>query len=249
MSTNISNSVLFNMLQGSDITGESAYDVYKAINPDATREDFIEYLKGKSAYEVWLELEGNAGKTEEEFINSISIGDKDWNVNDETSKEYIKNRPFYTDDAVTKIFMEETNLTLDNNGRYILQNRLDLAKDTEYTIIFNSVEYKCTSIEYTEDGMSAILLGDYSLATGKESTGEPFVIMEYSESTSVTIGVIGAIVVFDGSTSPTISISGPFINVHKLDEKYLPKNVVVSTQLGDQVTFTLDGKTLTITPK
>ena len=65
----ISTSELFNFIQGSNITGESSYDIWKNLNPNGTEEEFLSSLRGQSAYEIWISKEENAGKTEEDFIN------------------------------------------------------------------------------------------------------------------------------------------------------------------------------------
>ena len=64
---------LMHFIQGSDVTGLSVYDIWTEFNPNGTKQEFMEFLKGKSAYESWLEIEGNAGKSEEEFINSLGV--------------------------------------------------------------------------------------------------------------------------------------------------------------------------------
>ena len=67
---------LFNFVRGSDITGESGYDIWKSINPDGTAQQFLEYIKsgpkgdkGSSTYDVWKEAgyEGDAN----DFLNFL----------------------------------------------------------------------------------------------------------------------------------------------------------------------------------
>ena len=71
---NISVNDLFNFVQGSDIKGLSSYDIYKNLYPESSELGFLEFVKGKSIYQTWLEIEGNAGKTEEEFIAAMGVG-------------------------------------------------------------------------------------------------------------------------------------------------------------------------------
>ena len=91
----VSKAMLYNFMQGSDISGESSWDIYKSLNPDATKEDFLTYLKGekgadgKSAYEIWKEQDGNADKTEEDFLNSVGgVSDSDLEAIATTNKTY-----------------------------------------------------------------------------------------------------------------------------------------------------------------
>lgn len=51
---------------------QSNYDLWLSLGYEGTPHDFIEFLRGDSAYEIWLKQEGNAGKTEEDFLNFLS---------------------------------------------------------------------------------------------------------------------------------------------------------------------------------
>ena len=46
-------SKVFNFLQGSDIRGESSYDIWKTLNPKGTPEEFLEFLS-KDDSEIML---------------------------------------------------------------------------------------------------------------------------------------------------------------------------------------------------
>lgn len=50
--------------------GDSAFDLYKQVHPDATLADFMAYIVGKSAYQVWLD-NGNLGD-ETKFLDSLT---------------------------------------------------------------------------------------------------------------------------------------------------------------------------------
>lgn len=70
--SNISNSELLNLVSGSDITGESTYDIWRRLgNPDNVQE-FLDFMRtgvpGKSAYDLWLE-EGNDGSVEDFLVS------------------------------------------------------------------------------------------------------------------------------------------------------------------------------------
>ena len=104
-----SESELFNFVQGSEITGQSAYDIWVGLGNEGSEEDFLEFIRtgtkgdaGKSAYEEWLELDGNSDKTFAEFIASLKgdtceKGDKgqDWN---EVPVDYIMMKDSSTGD-------------------------------------------------------------------------------------------------------------------------------------------------------
>ena len=75
---NCTTNELFNFVQGSDITGQSAYDIWKGLGHTGTEEEFLEFIRtgskgdqGKSAYEEWASFEVNKGKTYDQFIEFI----------------------------------------------------------------------------------------------------------------------------------------------------------------------------------
>lgn len=68
----LTTSELFNFVQGSDITGESSYDVWKSLNPNGTEQEFLSSIRGQSAYDLWLQQPGNEGKTEEDFNSALN---------------------------------------------------------------------------------------------------------------------------------------------------------------------------------
>ena len=47
----------------------------------------------------------------------------DWNQNDETAADYVKNRPFYTGDPVETVLVEESTVSFaaDGGGVYMVQ--------------------------------------------------------------------------------------------------------------------------------
>ena len=47
---------------------KSNYDLWLSVGYEGTVADFIEFLRGDSAYEIWLKQEGNEGKTDEDFL-------------------------------------------------------------------------------------------------------------------------------------------------------------------------------------
>ena len=75
---------LFNFVQGSEITGESSYDIWKRMTGKDSESEFLEYLRsgpqgepgiqgktGLSVFEEWLTIEGNEGKTFDEFVETL----------------------------------------------------------------------------------------------------------------------------------------------------------------------------------
>lgn len=133
-------------------------------------------------------------------ISNISI-QADWNQNDETALDYIKNRPFYD-----KIILPETTGGVGLDTNLVMLPTFQLVAGEIYNVNYNGTEYICKCFE--ESG--AFMLGNYKKVMETGDSGEPFVVVR----DSVNCGVF----LLDGATPITISIS----IIHKLDKKYLP---------------------------
>lgn len=101
----------------------------------------------------------------------------------------------------------------------------------KYTVVWNGAEYECTAQAITQEGMTAVVFGNFGLMTGEVDTGEPFIIIDGS-----AYGVPGVSLVaqpLDGSTTATLSISGEVIR--KIPEEYL------DIKDNKTITITIDG--------
>lgn len=68
--SDISVNELFNFISGSDATGESAYDIWKSLNPNGDEEDFLEYLRSRD-----INLQPGSNITIENGIISVVTTD------------------------------------------------------------------------------------------------------------------------------------------------------------------------------
>ncbi len=141
----------------------------------------------------------------------------DWNVNDETSSEYIKNRPFYTGDLVKTYIVQNASLTYVNGNDttkvYVFSSPIKLTAGTKYTVYFNSTSYErvCTLFD-----VGCLVLGNLSIPGLGDDTGEPFFI--YSDN-STESGVYTTYI----SDTPSVSISVLAPEIVKIDKKYIPE--------------------------
>lgn len=83
--TNMTQAELFNFVQGSDITGQSAYDIWKSLGHTGSESDFLEFIRtgtkgdtGKSAYEEWVDYTTSVDKSYDYYLKIIKgdTGDK-----------------------------------------------------------------------------------------------------------------------------------------------------------------------------
>ena len=142
----------------------------------------------------------------------------DWNQNDATQPDYVKNRPFYTGNPVETVLVEESTIafvgvTDDIYASQFISTFAPTLGET-YTVYWDGTAYECICKE-SED---MLFLGNFSIASGGEGsdTGEPFTMIVYNEEEATELYTT------DTSASHTISISGFVTEVVKIDKKYLP---------------------------
>ena len=138
----------------------------------------------------------------------------DWNQNDETQPDYVKNRPFYTGDPVeTEVLVEESTVTFEDfDGMYSAQvpSTFEATVGETYKVYWDGAAYECTCVDV--GGLPAI--GNPSIVGAGSDTGEPFLM-------GVANGERIQIVTADTSASHTISISAMTQEIVKLDPKYI----------------------------
>lgn len=145
----------------------------------------------------------------------------DWNAG-EGAPGHVQNRPFYSEYGEETVILPETTITVEEMTP--IEYPLFIIAGEEYTVSWNRTVYHCTAVSYSEDGMEGTVLGDLGMITnGVPTTGEPFVLLVFSEEYAATEGFSGVIVPLDGATELTISITGPVETVTPIPKKYLPE--------------------------
>lgn len=154
---------------------------------------------------------GNAG--------SQSVVQSDWNQNDSTKPDYVKNRPFYTGDLVKTEIIPETTVTFSEmNGimSAFWPESFDLVDGKTYTISWDGTDYVCKGI-LLNGAIPA--LGNLGIAKVGDDTGEPFIFINQSQWIVAST---------ESATEHIISISVFAQEVVKIDEKYLPEATNIS---------------------
>ena len=148
----------------------------------------------------------------------------DWNQNDSTAKDYVKNRPFYTGDPVETVLVEESTVPFADTGRgfYMAEfpSTFEATVGETYKVYWDGTAYECTCAIFN----SMLSIGNLSLAGVGSDTGEPFV-MRVENGKRILIATP------DTSASHTFSISRLFSGVVKIDEKYLPSNLATKSEV------------------
>ena len=138
----------------------------------------------------------------------------DWNQNDETAPDYVKNRPFYTGGPVETVIIEERTESFSDSGMgwYSTSFQLEFSATIgeTYKVYWDGAAYECTCVECN----GAPVIGNLSIPGQGPDTGEPFVITVIDTSVYVYAA--------DTASSHTFSINGFVQEVVKIDRKYLP---------------------------
>ena len=147
----------------------------------------------------------------------------DYNQNDSTAADYIKNRPFYSGPVETVIAEESTLSFTEHNGLYIAEfqsTHVQTAGKT-YKVYWDGTAYECTCVDF--DGEP--IIGNLSILGAGYDTGEPFVMIQVGAE-------LAQIATADSSSSHTFSIS-EFVEegVKKIDRKYLPEAAIITYDL------------------
>lgn len=150
----------------------------------------------------------------EKFLKDFGA-QSDWNQNDSTAADYIKNRPFYTGAPAETVLVEESTVSFSNNGNMYaatLGSTFSLTVGDIYKISWDGTVYECTCVSSPEN---VKFIGNLSIMGDTADTGEPFIIGDSDQG--VSIGTL------DTSPTHTISISqnspGEIV---KIDEKFIP---------------------------
>ena len=171
-------------------------------------------------------LDGMAALIESVEAGGVGV-QSDWNQNDETAPDYVKNRPFYTGNPVETVLVEESTVSFAaSDGIYVgeLESTFSATVGETYKVYWDGTAYECTCVS-----LEGPVIGNLSIAGAGSDTGEPFLMMVHN-GVGIIIGTA------DTSASHTFSISGFAPEVVKIDEKYLPDNL--ATKLDVEVVQT-----------
>lgn len=137
-----------------------------------------------------------------------------WEQNDPTADDYIKNRPFYTDDSEKVVIVPNQQITFSDNMELLaLSEIIEFVVGQSYEVKWDDVNYTCNA--WYCNGIGVI--GNRGLFDGSIGTGEPFIVM-ISEAEG--IGVINSL------TPGTHTVEVTSAKIVKIDKKYLPDDII-----------------------
>ena len=149
----------------------------------------------------------------------------DWNQNDETAPDYVKNRPFYRMPGIVS-FLDEATYHFTNASdfyTYDFPSKRDLVVGQTYTINWDGVEYECVCKQFD----TYKYIGNLSITeSSSENTGEPFLIDESGVCTQ------------NSSASHVISVTTQGYIYEKLPAEYIEDDAVSRVLLYNKPTIT-----------
>ena len=128
----------------------------------------------------------------------------DWNQNDSTAADYVKNRPIYEKDGIV---LPEQSFNFTSQGVVLAQFEDSFVESTEYKVTFDGTEYTCIC----ENG----IIGDIRFKK------YPFVIMA---DFGVLFGVAAT------ASTHTLGLSGK--TIHTLSERFLPHSTAKTMEIN-----------------
>ena len=192
--------------------------------PSSGNEQTIYFVKNDSSssnnhYDeyVWIPSSSTFEKIGSTQIDG-STTQPDWNQNDATQPDYVKNRPFYTGDPVETVFVEETSIAFEYNkqdGLYIggFASTFSPIVGETYKVSWDGTAYECTCRIFED----ATVIGNLSIVGVGSDTGEPF-LMGVENDSGIIIYAAGT------ASSHTFSISSIVTPVVKINPKYLDQS-------------------------
>ena len=141
----------------------------------------------------------------------------DWNQNNSTAADYVKNRPFYTGAPVETVLVEESTVPFfeDDVDIYMgeLESTFSATVGETYKVSWDGTVYERTCENFNGE----LFMGNKSIVGEGSDTGEPFIIGVFNGE-----GI--KIATTDTSASHTFSISSTVAPIVKIPAKYIDKD-------------------------
>lgn len=162
-----------------------------------------------------------------EQINTVLTSNQsDWDVNDESSASFIKNRTHWVVPITNVVFENSSAAFSALDGMYICNESLGftVSEKSTYLVNWDGVDYNCVPHVYS----SMTTIGNVSIINGPDETDEPFVIfMSDSDTLCVTSST---------ATTHSIVVTETSEQVYKIDEKFLPDDIAFKSDIPDMPT-------------
>ena len=156
-----------------------------------------------------------------------------WEQNDPTADDYIKNRPFYTDDKTVNVPKQKITISSESpEAKLVLPELIEFVVGQTYEVKWDDETYSCVAFDINGIGV----IGNQGVFGDGIDTGEPFIMMI---SKAHKMGIVYA-------TTPkgigTHTIEVTTTKVVKLDKKYLPDTIADKSEVETAKTVANDAR-------
>lgn len=215
-----------------DLIGMSSYDQWNLQTTKlGTSTDIANNYVKYSESQTLTDEQKVTARTNIGAVSSSDLVQSDWNQNDTTAKDYIKNRICYTKDATETIVLNSTLPFTDSSSSGLTvfsyqdtSSNIKFNEGTTYTVNFDTTSYTC--IAFTDDRLSnAVILGNLGIAGMSSATNEPFAIITDNKGDNglqIVTNLTG--------TSHNVKIAESHTEIVKLDKKYIPDDIFINIE-------------------
>ena len=140
-----------------------------------------------------------------------------WEQNNPTADDYIKNRPFYTDETKKIVNVPEQKITIPSgnpSAQLILPKLIEFVVGQTYEVKWDDKTYPCVAFDMNGIGV----IGNQSLFDNGTDTGEPFIMMILKAE---GFGIVAAP---EAIGTHTVEVTSA--KIVKIDKKYLPDDII-----------------------
>lgn len=142
-----------------------------------------------------------------------------WNQNDSTKPDYVKNRTHWKDDPVETVILEEQTITFDFPNPTMVDINGTVPSGETAKVIWNGTVYNCET-HSTDDGL--VYFGNMSDTPFPHvGNNEPFGCIAFG--TSIEVAPYN-----ESDKDVRFGISCAKSEIHKIDSKYLPDTCVMT---------------------
>ena len=161
----------------------------------------------------------NKDEGSKKLITADEVPQSDYNQNDETAIDFIKNRPFYSTGEYEEIEILKDGTAMDFTayfGSYVVMECPTLENKHTYRIVFNGQEFICTSA-MNKDGHIGV--GDINYINNGtwEDGKEPFYMNFYGGSCFIYLK--------DSKLNSKVSIYETQEIIHSIDKKFIKEHL------------------------
>ena len=147
-----------------------------------------------------------------------------WEQNDPTADDYIKNRPFYMDENDKTVNVPKQKITISSEGpeaKLVLPELIEFVVGQTYEVKWDDETYSCVAFDINGIGV----IGNQGVFGDGIDTGEPFIV---TISKAHKMGIVYA-------TTPKVigthTIEVTTTKVVTLDRKYLPDTIADKSEV------------------